>query len=155
MKKVLFVCMGNICRSPTAEAVFRDAVNKQGEAPNWLIESAGTHAYHVGNPPDKRSQKAAQARGYQLSGIRARQVEVDDFCRFDWILAADHSNLQNLQQLAPANASAKLALIQDFASEPKWRGSDVPDPYYGGPDGFDDVLNRLENACAGFLAANR
>lgn len=151
MHKVLFVCMGNICRSPTAEAVFTSLLRARGLSAHWQVDSAGTHAYHIGNPPDSRSQKAARARGYSMGQLRARQVEAADFQRFDWILAADQSNLRALAAIRPNNGLAQLALIQDFARQPKWRGEDVPDPYYGGDGGFEDVLNRLEDACAGFL----
>jgi protein-tyrosine phosphatase len=151
MKKVLFVCMGNICRSPTAEAVFRKLVQQTSQENDWQIDSAGTHAYHVGEKPDQRSRQAARQRAYNLEGIRARQVHADDFFKFDWILAADKQNLHALQSIQPPNGRAQLALMQDFASKPEWRGSDVPDPYYGGVSGFDDVLNRLEDACQGFL----
>lgn len=151
MKKVLFVCMGNICRSPTAEAVFRKLVQQNNQASDWLIDSAGTHAYHVGEKPDQRSRQAARQRAYNLEGIRARQVASDDFFKFDWILAADKQNLRALQAMQPQDSRAQLALMQDFASNPEWRGSDVPDPYYGGASGFDDVLDRLEDACQGFL----
>lgn len=151
MKKVLFVCMGNICRSPTAEAVFRQLVKQSGQMQQWEIDSAGTHAYHVGNPPDKRSQAAARARGYQMNAIRARQVSVADFERFDWVLAMDRENYRVLEKQRPQNAAAKLALMMDFASRSAWQGGDVPDPYYGGAQGFDEVLDRLEDSCGEFL----
>ncbi|MDD9892195.1 MAG: low molecular weight phosphotyrosine protein phosphatase [Gammaproteobacteria bacterium] len=155
MKKVLFVCMGNICRSPTAEAVFTKLVTETGKSREWVIDSAGTHTYHIGHSPDTRSQKTAKQRGYEMSHLRARQVCAEDFQRFDWILAADQSNLNNLKRIAPQDGHAKLGLIQDFSSQPDWIGEDVPDPYYGGQDGFSDVLNRLENACIEFLRQNR
>ncbi len=147
MKKVLFVCMGNICRSPTAEAVFSKLVSRK----EWHVDSAGTHAYHVGNPPDKRSQRAAKTRGYEMAHLRARQVSTEDFELFGWILAADRENLRNLKALAPAHYRAQLGLIQDFSLNPKWQQQDVPDPYYGGEQGFDEVLDRIESACKGFL----
>lgn len=152
MKKVLFVCMGNICRSPTAEAVFRHQIKQAGVEQQWVVDSAGTHAYHVGNAPDKRSQTAAQTRGYAMQSLRARQIEASDFDRFDWILAMDQQNLQGLQQCQPPGSSAQLALMMDFAESPKWQGNDVPDPYYGDGDGFAEVLDRVEISCAGFLA---
>lgn len=155
MKKILFVCMGNICRSPSAEAVFRRLVKQAGLEKQWLIESAGTHAYHVGEPPDKRSQQAAMARGYDMRGQRARQVCAEDFERFDWILAMDRQNLRALQQLKPVTGDAQLGLMLDFATTTKWNGSDVPDPYYGGPSGFDDVLDRIEQSCEAFLNTYR
>lgn len=151
MKKVLFVCMGNICRSPSAEAVFRRMVKQQGHDKQWLIDSAGTHAYHVGEPPDRRSQQAASPRGYSMQSITARQVMADDFNRFDWILAMDQQNLSLLRQIQPANSNAQLGLMLDYAIRPEWQGSDVPDPYYGGVDGFAEVLDRLEESCEHFL----
>lgn len=152
MKKILFVCMGNICRSPSAEAIFRKLTTDAGRSKDWLVDSAGTHAYHVGSSPDKRSQQAAQKRGYNLAAIRARQVQEADFFAFDWILAMDRQNLALLQQAKPSQAKATLGLMLDFARQNQWKNEDVPDPYYGGTSGFDDVLDRLEDACAGFLA---
>lgn len=151
MNKVLFVCMGNICRSPTAEAVFRYQIKLAGLENQWLVDSAGTHAYHVGEPPDKRSQAAARARGYSMEMQRSRQIETEDFERFDWILAMDTQNLHGLQQKQPHSCRAQLALMMDFASTESWKGDDVPDPYYGGSNGFADVLDRVEESCAGFL----
>lgn len=146
--------MGNICRSPTAEGVFKHKLRALGIDDEWLVDSAGTHAYHIGEAPDKRSQQAALKRGYALQSIRARQVSEDDFYRFDWILAADAQNLRALKQTAPHNSTATVQRIMDFSEQAGWQGGDVPDPYYGGASGFDDVLDRLESACDGFLATH-
>lgn len=151
MKKVLFVCLGNICRSPTAEAVFRHLLKQAEGVQNWVVDSAGTHAYHVGKAPDKRSRQAAEQRGYAMLNMKARQVSPQDFYDFDWILAMDHQNLSELVAMVPDDAPAKLELMLSYASAQEWRGSDVPDPYYGGEHGFEDVLNRLEDGCREFL----
>ena len=113
--KVLFVCMGNICRSPTAEGVFRRQVAKSGQADRIVIDSAGTHDYHVGAPPDRRAQQAALTRGYDLSGLRGRQVGIKDFHEFDYILAMDQANLSNLHQICPPQQRHKLKLFMDFS----------------------------------------
>ncbi len=144
---VLFVCMGNICRSPTAEGVFRNLVSAASFGPVH-IDSAGTHAYHVSEPPDSRAQTAALARGYDLSKQRARPVREQDYVDFDLILAMDHSNLKVLQERRPENGSATLRLFLDF-SEGSER--DVPDPYYGGLNGFERVLDLVEDASSGLL----
>lgn len=151
MKKVLFVCLGNICRSPTAEAVFSQLLKEAGEANNWQVDSAGTHAYHIGKAPDQRSQQAAAQRGYTMAHMKARQVTVDDFYDFDWLLAMDQQNLSELQALAPKDKTARLELMLNYANAPEWRGGDVPDPYYGGANEFEDVLNRLEDSCREFM----
>ena len=145
--RVLFVCMGNICRSPTAEGVFRQAL--QAHAGSIEIDSAGTHDYHVGEPPDRRAIAAAQRRGIDLSGLRARQVTDADFARFDLILAMDHDNLDLLQHRAPAQYQERIKLVMEFALDAYTR--EVPDPYYGGAKGFEEVLDLLEKAAAGFL----
>ncbi|MEM9634639.1 MAG: low molecular weight protein-tyrosine-phosphatase [Pseudomonadota bacterium] len=129
---VLFVCLGNICRSPLAEGVFRSIVEQAGLADNFLIDSAGTGAWHIGNPPDPRSVEIAAKHGLDISGQRARQVSERDFERFDTILAMDHNNLSSLKPMARHSAAA----VRLFLNAPP---SDVPDPYYGGPDGFEDV----------------
>lgn len=150
---VLFVCMGNICRSPTAEGVFRALVAR--EAPEWSvrIDSAGTHAYHVGEPPDRRSIAAAAERGYDLRALRARQVVREDFSRFDILLAMDGDNLARLHAMAPPALADRARLLLDFAPHQSVRH--VPDPYYGGPRGFEDVLDLIEEASQGLLVALR
>lgn len=147
--KVLFVCMGNICRSPTAQGVFEHLVHSQGLADRILIDSAGTHAYHIDKAPDSRSQAAAKDRGLDLSGQRARQVAVIDFERFDYILAMDRNNLQDLQVLIKAPQHERLHLFMQFAT--RWNTDEVPDPYYGGNSGFERVLDMVEDAAAGLL----
>ena len=149
MKSVLFVCLGNICRSPTAEAVFRARADRRGLLAQRDVDSAGTGDWHVGKPPDRRAQLAARQRGYDLSSLRARQVSVDDFHRFDLILAMDHANLADLQAIRPTGSKAELRLFLAFAGRPD---EAVPDPYYGGDDGFDRVLDLVEQACDGLLA---
>ncbi|MCW8943662.1 MAG: low molecular weight phosphotyrosine protein phosphatase [Sedimenticola sp.] len=151
MKKVsvLFVCMGNICRSPTAHGVFEDLVARAGLQQHILVDSSGTHAYHVGNSPDPRSQKTAASRGVDLSGQRARQTERKDFDLFDYIVAMDKDNLSNLQFIAPAEGKKKLHLLLDFA--PKLGSKEVPDPYYGGSKGFDKVFDLIQGASEALL----
>lgn len=149
--RVLFVCMGNICRSPTAEGVFRHLVEQQGLAGKIIIDSAGTHDYHIGDAPDARAQAAAARRGYDLSGLRARQVVRDDFSTFDYLLAMDQVNLGLLQQQCPENYRNRLKLFLEFADDGALR--EVPDPYYGGAQGFEQVLDLVENAGRGLLRA--
>ena len=146
---VLFCCMGNICRSPTAEAVFRARVEESGLAQSILIDSAGTHDYHIGDPPDARAQHAAKLRGYDMSALRGRQVEVSDFNRFDYVLAMDHANLSILQRLRPHDAVSHLGLFLEYAHQHD--ELEVPDPYYGGADGFERVLDMVEDAAEGLL----
>lgn len=149
MVKVIFVCMGNICRSPTAEVVFRHLVESAGVSEHFLIDSAGTHDYHIGSPPDKRTQHAALQRGYDMSGLRGRQVEVADFDRFDYVLAMDHANLATLRRLCPDGKRERLGLFLEYASRHDER--EVPDPYYGGGKGFERVLDLVEDAAEGLL----
>jgi protein-tyrosine phosphatase len=145
--------MGNICRSPTAEGVLRHMVRTQGLEHLIEIESAGTHGYHVGSPPDKRTQAAAASRGYDLSTQRARQVTGADFPAFDFILAMDRENLAILRQLAPQQFRHKLGLFLDHSAD--YRGGEVPDPYYGGEAGFSLVLDMVEDAASGLIAATK
>jgi len=150
---VLFVCMGNICRSPTAEGVFVRKVHEAGLSERIRIDSAGTHAYHVGNPPDERTQRSALRRGYDLSTQRARKVEAQDFTRFDYVLAMDEDNLAILQRLRAqaGEVQTHLGLMMDFAAEGGF-ACEVPDPYYGGEAGFERVLDMIEAAAEGLLA---
>jgi protein-tyrosine phosphatase len=147
---ILLVCLGNICRSPTAHAVLQQRVNAQGMQETILIDSAGTGGWHAGKPPDTRATAAAVQRGYDLSQLRARQVAAGDFARFDIILAMDHDNLSDLQALAPADFCGSLGLLLDY--HPHARGQAVPDPYYGGDAGFEQVLDLVEAAAEGLLA---
>ena len=147
---VLFVCLGNICRSPTAVGVFRASLAEAGLARHVLADSAGTGDWHVGSPPDRRAIKAARARGYDLTAMRGRQVVASDFARFGWILAMDLSNLRALQEMRPPNYGGHLGLLLDLV--PAIGVREVPDPYYGGPDGFDRVLDLVELACAELVA---
>ncbi len=147
-KSILFVCMGNICRSPTAEAVFRHKAQAQGL--NLLIDSAGTLGAHAREKPDHRAQKAGLARGYSFAGIKARKVTEKDFEKFDLILAMDQDNLAHLKQMAPQQYHHKLQLFLDYAQN--YKEQEVPDPYYGGAGGFHYVLDLVEDACDGLLA---
>jgi protein-tyrosine phosphatase len=146
--KVLFVCMGNICRSPTAEGVFRHVIQQQGTADRFIVDSAGTHAYHVGEQPDRRAQQTARARGIDLAFIRARKVTRSDFAQFDYILAMDSDNYQNLLAICPAEYEDKVQLFLDYATNS--HEQDVPDPYYGGQQGFEHVFDLVEDASHGF-----
>ena len=148
--RILFVCMGNICRSPSAEGVFRQLLAARAPHLTIEIDSAGTHDYHIGAPPDRRAVAAAQRRGIDLSALRARRVEPGDFDRFDLILAMDEDNLQELHQLAPAHARHRIRLVMEYAPNALSRA--VPDPYYGGTQGFEAVLDLLEEAAEGLLA---
>jgi protein-tyrosine phosphatase len=149
--KVLFVCLGNICRSPTAEGVFRRMLAQAAPGLDVEVDSAGTAGYHIGEPPDPRSQRAAKARGVDLSGLRARRVTPGDFSHFDIILAMDADNLADLEAMRPANARARLQRFLDYAPEQSRR--DVPDPYYGDADGFEIVLDLCAAASRGLIAA--
>ncbi len=146
---ILFVCLGNICRSPTAEGVFRHWVEQEGDS-DWItVDSAGTHAYHVGASPDNRSQHAAKIRGVDLSALRGRQATVADFDDFDYLLAMDEENFNNLTQLAPDEQQYKIKMFMKYAKNFEER--DVPDPYYGGSQGFEHVLDLIEDASQGLL----
>jgi protein-tyrosine phosphatase len=149
--RVLFVCTGNICRSPTAEAVFRKLVNDARLQERILADSAGTHGYHVGEPPDDRTCRAATLRGYDLSRLRARKFERDDFHRFHLVLAMDRENHAHLARLVRPSEGHKLKMMMEYSQ--RFRERDVPDPYYGGPHGFERVLDMLEDASRGLLEA--
>jgi protein-tyrosine phosphatase len=148
---VLFVCTGNICRSPTAEAVFRKYAKDAGLAEQIFADSAGTHGYHVGEPPDRRAQAAAARRGYDLSGLRARRLEGRDFDRFDLLLAMDRDHYSILRSMGPTSSRDRLRLMMSYAR--CFSEEEVPDPYYGGPQGFERVLDMLEDASQGLLEA--
>ena len=145
---VLFVCMGNICRSPTAEGVFRHFVEQAELSDRIEIDSAGTHAYHTNEPSDRRSSAAAVRRGYSLSGIRARRIQEDDFERFDFIVAMDKDNLANLHEQSENEHRHKISLFLAYAAGPE---EEVPDPYYGGAAGFERALDLVEEASRGLL----
>ena len=145
---VLFVCMGNICRSPTAEGVFRHFVQEAGLVDRIRIDSAGTHAYHTNEPADRRASAAAERRGYSLANMRARRVSEEDFDEFDFIIAMDQLNHVTLVDQADAEYHDKIHLFLEFASGPE---DDVPDPYYGGAKGFERVLDLVEDASRGLL----
>ncbi len=146
---MLFICMGNICRSPTAEGVFTKLVKDQQLDAHFAIDSAGTHAYHIGNEPDLRSQAAALERGVDLSGLRARKVINGDFEDFDYLLAMDDENYSILINACPEQYKTKVKYFLDYAQHLNER--QVPDPYYGGQYGFERVLDMIEEASAGFL----
>jgi len=145
---VLFVCMGNICRSPTAEGVFRHFVSEADMAERILVDSAGTHAYHVGGAADVRASAAAKRRGYDLSDLRARKVEDEDFERFDYVIAMDRDNLALLKDQADTQHHHKLSLFLEHSAG---HDDEVPDPYYGGVSGFERVLDLVEEASRGLL----
>ena len=147
--RVLFVCLGNICRSPTAEAVFRQLVTRSPTALEVEVDSAGIGDWHIGEPPDERAQVAARRRGLDMSRIRARQIVHEDFALFDLILAMDRQNLAELRRRAPAQYRARVRLFLEFA--PELETHDVPDPYYGGEAGFEEVLDLTEQAARGLL----
>ena len=146
---VLFVCLGNICRSPTAEGVFRAVAHREGLADRILTASAGVGDWHVGSPPDRRAVQAAHRRGYDLSALRARQIERADFERFGWIFAMDRSVLAELEARRPEDFGGHLGLYLDLA--PGLGLREVPDPYYGGPEGFEHVLDLVEAASGALI----
>lgn len=147
--KVLFVCTGNICRSPTAEAVLRGLAVRRKLGERVFADSAGTHGYHIGEPPDPRTRDAAGRRGYPMAGMVARKVSVSDFAAFDLVVAMDQGHFHALKRLAPPGAAGKLRLFMDWVDDAASR--DVPDPYYGGPSGFEDVLDIVEAGVAALL----
>lgn len=151
--RVLFVCTGNICRSPTAEGVARHAIAAAGLRDAIEVDSAGTHGYHVGEAPDSRSRKAAEGRGYDLSPLRARQLRPEDFDAFDLLLAMDASHLAHMRRICPPGREHKLELFMRYATT--HGREDVPDPYYGGARGFELVLDYCEDAVGGLLQALR
>jgi protein-tyrosine phosphatase len=147
--KILFVCMGNICRSPTAEGAFKHVLAERAPDLSIRADSAGTHAYHIGAPPDSRAQRAAERRGIDLSEQKARKVQEEDFASFDLVLAMDEYNLELLVELSPPEYHDRIKLFLDYA--PQLGRRDVPDPYYGGSNGFELVLDLIEDASIGLL----
>lgn len=150
MYRVLFVCTGNICRSPTAEGVFRSLVEARGLADRIETDSAGTGAWHVGKPPDVRSQETARRRGVEIGAQRARTVRPDDFALFDLVVAMDRGHYRHLARACPAQHADRVRLFMDFAPDAAMR--DVPDPYYGEGDGFERVFDMIESGALGILA---
>ena len=146
---ILFVCMGNICRSPTAEGIFRHMLAKKNISDNFELDSAGTHAYHIGAAPDSRAQATAVARGIDLSDLKGRKVEFSDFEQFDFVLAMDKDNYSILKEMCPPDKYQKLNLFLDFAKDLDIE--EVPDPYYGGTGGFEKVFDMLEQASLGLI----
>ena len=145
--KVLFVCMGNICRSPTAEGIFQSIILKQELSDFFEIDSAGTHAYHIGNPPDSRSQKTARKHGVDLSNQRARKIHESDFFYYDYIIAMDTDNIEVLKSICPANSQSQIKLLLDYLPDSSFPS--VPDPYFEGK--FDEVFEMVNAACTSFL----
>lgn len=145
--KLLCVCLGNICRSPAAQAIFEDRIKKAGL--DWIVDSAGTGGWHTGEQPDERMIRAAARRGYDLTVQRARKVDPDDFNTFDHILAMDRSNFDDLMAIAPPDSQARVSLLLSHTSLDV---SEVPDPYYGGENGFNGVINLISNAADAFIA---
>lgn len=147
---IMFVCMGNICRSPTAHAVMQHLVDYQGLSDHFLIESSGTHAYHIGEQADPRSRDTAQSRGIDMDYLRAQKIAITDYDKFDWILAMDEENLKLIEYYAPDDYKAQYCLLMNFASKHPGQII-VPDPYYGGDQGFEAVFDMVEDACQGLL----
>ncbi len=150
---VIFVCLGNICRSPTAHAVFRDLVEKEGLMADILIDSAGTASWHQGKPADRRAIQTAQNRGIDMLDLRSRPVDMGDLMTFDYVLAMDYANYDDLKQMALPEDQAKIKLFLEYAADVS--ETEVPDPYYGGPQGFDHVFNLVTAASEGLLAEIR
>ncbi|MDH3761928.1 MAG: low molecular weight phosphotyrosine protein phosphatase [Gammaproteobacteria bacterium] len=150
--QVLFVCMGNICRSPTAHGVFQSLVDEQGLSASILVDSAGTHSYHIGSPPDPRSQATAHSRGIDLTALRARRFVSADFIDFDYLLAMDNANLADMLAIRPDNASARAELMLHYSD--RFGQREIPDPYFG-DDGFDLVFDMIDDAARGLLARIR
>lgn len=146
---VLVVCTGNICRSPTGEGVLRELAARRGLADRVTVRSAGTHDYHVGECPDSRTLKHARQRGYDLSAQRAMQLSREHFEEYDYILAMDRGHLRIMRNMAPPDARARIGMFLEASS--RWKGADVPDPYYGGAEGFDLVLDMVEEAAERWL----
>ncbi|WNK21450.1 low molecular weight phosphotyrosine protein phosphatase [Halomonas piscis] len=146
--KVLFVCLGNICRSPSAEGVFRRAVEQAGLEPHVTVDSCGIGDWHAGNPPDERAQAAAKRRGLDIGNLRARQLGREDFDEFDYILPMDYGNLRDIRAMEPEGHGAHIELFLAFAGMPQ---GEVPDPYYGGEQGFEEVLDMIEAASQGLV----
>ncbi|VAW47103.1 Low molecular weight protein tyrosine phosphatase [hydrothermal vent metagenome] len=146
---VLFVCLGNICRSPTAHGIFRNLVKESGLEENIEIDSAGTAAFHIGKEPDARSMQVAKERGIDMSDLRARQVNLGDFYQYDYVLAMDEANFFNLKEMALPEHYDKIQLFLEYTSE--YSGTEVPDPYYGGAQGFDHVFDLVASASQGLL----
>ncbi len=144
------VCMGNICRSPTAHGVFRKIVEEEGLTESIEVDSAGTHSYHIGNPPDSRALQTALRRGLDMSDLKARKAKERDFERFDLVLAMDRDNFAILESYTTPQTAPKLKLFMEFASD-QWRTSEVPDPYYGGANGFETVFDMVEDASRGLI----
>ena len=151
MINVLFVCMGNICRSPTAEAVFNQVVDEAGLSEKIYTESAGTHGYHVGHPPDERTQAVAKQFGVDMSSLRSRQVVMSDFKAFEYIVAMAEDNLEHLKMIAPKTALKQLSLLLEYHPNPPVNS--VPDPYYGGDKGFEEVFELVKVGTTGLLEA--
>jgi protein-tyrosine phosphatase len=155
---ICFICLGNICRSPTAEGVMRRLVDEAKLAERILIDSAGTGDWHVGEPPDERAQVAAGRRGYELAALRGRQIAVADFERFDLLIAMDDKNIAALRRVCPVEQRDKIHLLMEFIPEAdsRWNGTrEIVDPYFGGTEGFEQVLDQCEAACRGLIAALR
>lgn len=146
--KVLFVCMGNICRSPTAHGIFQSLVAEQGLEQKIHVDSAGTHSYHVGSPPDQRSQAMARTNGVELAGLRARRFISNDFTEFDYLIGMDHRNQADMLALKPEEGGAEVKLMLEYSE--RFEQQEVPDPYFG-EDGFDLVFDMIDNASRGLL----